>query len=195
MVSQAITAIQLRRRLIHASLALLPLIYYEYLPFVPLILKDKAQITIFVLASTLIGVDIVRIIFKLNVSGQREYEKQRLSGASFALIGIIIVLLFSPSHADKTSVFSIPIIWSCAFGDPILSLTRSANFSNIICEFIGGLAILLIWLGAWYYLNTPLWVIPLIVPIILLSEWPNIVWLDDNLLMMLAPLMFLTILY
>jgi len=116
--------------------------------------------------------------------GQRSREARQISSFSWGLMSIFLVLLFAPGKA-----FAIPIIISCALGDPLLGELRRLRIAKLWVALIGLVFIAGLWAVSTYYLGTPLWWAFVMGPFIVLCEWPNLSWIDDNAMMQLLPLL------
>lgn len=91
--------------------------------------------------------------------------------------------------------YAIPIIWSCAIVDPLLGELRRTQLSRTWIVFIGIVVVMLIWgLASWWFKLD--WLLVLLMgPLVVILEWPNFRWLDDNALVQLVPLLVILILY
>lgn len=171
------------RRLIHVCTFLIPLVYYFWLEPITTVLKiTPGQVVIIIVAIILI-LENIRLKMHLTFFGQRPHEARGISSFAWGTFSIGLVLLFAPGPQ-----FGIPIIWSCAFADPVLGELKSLGIKYIITFIVGFLLISLIWWLCHQWLNTPVLWAPIMGIIITLVEKPNFKWIDDNALMQLVPL-------
>merc|ERR1712100_57348 len=89
------------------------------------------------------------------------------------------------------AVFAVPIILTVAVVDPLLGELRGNNVTNKKLQFmIGVIAAYIVWGASFSYL--PLekywWVAMIAAPVGVLAEFPRLKYIDDNGLMVLAPL-------
>jgi len=170
------------RRAIHVSMAIIPLLYYRFG-------GDLAAVFNLVpwqlvLAILLLGIilEVIRLFFHITVFGQRDHEARQPSSFFWGLLSVGLVLILAPP------LFAIPIIWSCAFVDPLLGEMRRFAWRKGLVILVGWLALLVIWLFGNAMLGTPWWYILIMPPITLAAEAPNLKWIDDNAMMQLIPL-------
>lgn len=136
--------------------------------------------------SLLLGVALVIIIFEIIriknrwiFFGQRDYEAAQISAFAWTVVALCILLLLA--H-DKNIAMAIAV--SCAIGDPLLGELRARHVNAVIAMIIAVCVIVLIW---WYFHFSIL--IALVMAVItVLVEKPTFKWIDDNALMLLAPL-------
>jgi hypothetical protein len=89
--------------------------------------------------------------------------------------------------------FSIPIIWSWSFGDPLLGELRRYQLNEIFIWLIGIIFIAAVWLFCYWWLATPWWWALIMGPLAVASEKPTLKWIDDNALMQLIPLIVVSL--
>lgn len=167
------------RRLIHISIALVPIIYYQF--ELPQTLGVKPLWLLLPILFLILLLDIIRICFGFTSFGQREHEKKQLSSFAWGTIGVIAVLLLLPKQ------FGIPIIWACAFVDPLMGELRSVGMKKLWVAGAGLIGVAFIWWVASYWLGIHYGWLFFMAPITVLAEWPSLKWIDDNALMMLMP--------
>lgn len=181
------------RRVFHMMTALIPVFYYWYLPAIALRLHITPQRIILMAMALILILDGLRLLFDFKVYGQRHYESGRISSAVYALFSIGIVLLFSPPAGLHGAGFGLPLICAFSFADPLMGELRILKSPPLYVLLFGFLAALLIWIGSFFYLGTPGWVIPWVVSVSIFSENYLNRWIDDNISMLLCPLFLLLI--
>lgn len=177
------------RRCIHIMMAVCPFLYYNYgLP-----IAEKLHLTpIWLVGIVLIFVfafELLRLENGWTFFGQRLHEAKHISSFAWAVMGLCFVLLFSSGPE-----YAFPIIWGCALGDPFIGELRKYGVNRYAVFILGVLFISAIWLASGFWLGTPLWLAALMGPVVVIAEWPNLYWLDDNALMMFTPLLIITLL-
>lgn len=179
----------LLRRGVHVSVAALPIIYYYLGSDIVALLRISMPMLVLSFVAFIVLLEILRLVFGWRIFGQRQHEAKQISSFAWGTVTIGIVLLFSPGRQ-----YAIPIIWSCAFIDPLLGELRALNMRPLFVFAIGVVAVMLIWLIATGWLGTPWCWILLMGPVTILAEWPTLPWLDDNALMQLVPLVLVLLL-
>lgn len=170
------------RRSIHVGMILIPIWYYQYNTAITTRYHLPHYTLLLLIACIVLIIEIVRLNMGWVFFGQRTLEKHVISSFAWGLISIVLVLLWAPEKA-----YAFPIIISCALGDPVIGELRQW-YSNWKASFIGLILILLIWYCFYVWMGTP-WLLCLLMPwIIVIVEWPNFTWIDDNALMLLTPL-------
>jgi len=124
-----------------------------------------------------------RLKFSIVIFGQREYEAHQVSALGWGAIGIGLVMLMAP-----TEEYAWPLVLSLSLGDPLMGELRRKGFEDKQVMIYSTLAIAMIWLACWNFFSTPLWLVPLMAPLCMISEWPRLRWIDDNATMILIPL-------
>ncbi|OGO95432.1 MAG: hypothetical protein A3F10_03080, partial [Coxiella sp. RIFCSPHIGHO2_12_FULL_42_15] len=172
------------RRLVHVSMLLIPLVYYAYGESIAGFFSLSTHFFLLILLVVVMLVECLRLRLGLVIFGQRRHEARHISSFSWGMIGILLVLLISPSRS-----FSIPIIWCLALVDPLLGELRHLMKRVIEIEIIGVAASLAIWwiCGSWWLGLSPWWGV-FMAPLTIVAEWIQLKWIDDNALMLLIPL-------
>jgi hypothetical protein len=178
------------RRIVHVCMLTIPLIYYAYGQTVANFLHISTDLLLILLLVIFILVEIVRLKFNIVTFGQRKYEGGQISSFAWGAVSVFLVLLLSPAKA-----FSIPIIWSCALGDPFVGELRALFKKPWWPEVLTLFFILAIWLFCSYWLTTPWWWGVILAPIIVMAEWVRVKNVDDNAMMMLVPLVIVLAVY
>lgn len=179
------------RRLVHVLIAVLPILYYQYGGIVSAWFGATPMMLLLFVFALNILLEAIRLYFGITIWGHRDFESKQISSFAWGMFAICLVLLFFPP------MFSIPIIWGCAFVDPLLGELRRTKLSFWLIEFIGLIALLLVWWIATWWLRTPWWFALFMAPVALLSEWPTLKCVDDNATMQLVPafVIFLVLLF
>jgi len=178
------------RRLIHIATALAPILYYAYAEPVARFLHLTPKLILLIIFVLNIIFEVIRLSFGWTLIGHRRHEKKYISSFAWGIFSICLVLMLAPSR-----IFAIPIIWSCAIGDPVLGELRRTTLNRTWIVFIGMIVIVAIWLISSWWLGTPWRLALLMGPLIVGLEWPTIKWIDDNALMQLVPLVIILLLY
>ncbi len=172
------------RRLLHVGMILVPFIYYYYGAFFTAYLKMSPQFLVIALLALTLFLEIIRLVTGLTVFGQRQHESKQVSSFTWAVISMALVLLFAPGRE-----YAMPIIASCAIGDPVIGELRSAKVRTWLVVLAGLVVIGAIWyLSAYWYGITGWWAV-VMAPLTVAAEWPQLKWIDDNALMQLIPLL------
>lgn len=168
------------RRFIHVSMLIVPLLYYH---FSPLFSVKTLRLSIIIFIFFIFLVEKLRIRYRLVFFGQRAYEAMQISAFAWTMLSLGIILLFSPSVA-----YSIAIIATCAFVDPLMGemRLRKINQSRVVAS--GILMGMIVWAACSIVYHLPFWLVVLMPPIAVAAEWPKLKWIDDNALMLLVPL-------
>ena len=178
------------RRSLHIGTFIIPLIYYPYAQSIAAVFHLTPRSLLWCLIILLVVLEALRLIKGWVAFGQRSYEAKQISSFSWAAVSICLVLLFAPGK-----MYGIPIIWSCAFTDPLLGELRRLRVSKIIITVIGVIFTAGIWCLCTWWFGTPGWWAIIMGPFIVAAEWPNIRWIDDNAMMQLLPLLLVCLFY
>jgi hypothetical protein len=176
------------RRLIHIGMAVVPMLYYDFGHVAAKFFHLSPYQLVIAFVILVLSVEIFRLKKGLTFFGQREHEGATISSFAWGAISIGLVLLFSPGMQ-----YAIPLIWSCAFVDPLLGELRRFNLSKYFIFLLGVSAVIAVWLIAALWLGTPWWFALLIAPITVIAEWTKVKWVDDNAMMQLIPLVVVII--
>lgn len=171
------------RRGIHLGLSFIPFIYFAYgEKCAELVGLNLAQFVSAIVLLIIIA-EAFRLKFSVVIFGQREYEAHQVSALGWGAIGIGLVMLMAP-----TEEYAWPLVLSLSLGDPLMGELRRKGFEDKQVMIYSTLAIAMIWLACWNFFSTPLWLVPLMAPLCMISEWPRLRWIDDNATMILIPL-------
>lgn len=183
------------RRLIHIAMAILPWLYYWHGSTTSHYLgMPRYEICLILLLFVFIF-ELIRLHKQWVLFGQRSYEANILSAVAWGSLGIVIVLLGSPEIGIKGAALGLPLIWSLAFVDPLLGELRLWKQSLGLQLSIGWLALVIIWGLSYFYLQTPILLVFITPPIMLLAEQIRLTKIDDNFLMLIIPWLFIMFLY
>lgn len=178
------------RRIIHIGTAIVPILYYAYARPVANFLHVTPTLLLLIIFALNIIAEAMRLVFGWTSIGHRRHEKKYISSFAWGIFSICLVLMLAPDRS-----FAIPIIWSCAVGDPLLGELRKTKLHHTWIVIIGMIVIAAIWLVGSWWLGTPWRLAFLMAPLIVGLEWPNIKWIDDNALMQVIPLLIILLLY
>ncbi|MAM36273.1 MAG: hypothetical protein CL988_03795 [Euryarchaeota archaeon] len=171
------------RRSIHIGMSFLPFIYFEWGES----LSEKLNLTlpqfVSVVVFLLIAAELTRLKFGITIYGQREYESKQISALGWGAFGIGLVFVMAPIEE-----YIWPLILSLSLGDPFLGEMRRIGLNTRNVVFSSTIFLFFVWIGCWYFVNTPFWLAFLFAPLCVLSEWPRLRYIDDNATMVLIPL-------
>lgn len=171
------------RRVIHLSMAAIPLLYFSIGEDVASkVNMDLDQVVASVVLFALVA-ESLRLRYGITIFGQRDYEAKQVSALAWGAFGIGMVLLLAPHEA-----YAYPLIVSLAFGDPLMGELRRKGIATRQVMVISTGVILAIWLVSSLQFDTPLWIALLLAPVCMIAEWPRLRYIDDNATMLLIPL-------
>lgn len=171
------------RRVIHVSMAAIPLLYFSIGEDVASkVNMDLAQVVASVVLFALVA-ESIRLRYGITIFGQRDYEAEQVSALAWGAFGIGMVLLLVPHEA-----YAYPLIVSLAFGDPLMGELRRKGIATRQVMVISTGVIFAIWLVCSIQFDTPVWVALLLAPVCMIAEWPRLRYIDDNATMLLIPL-------
>ena len=171
------------RRVIHVSMAAIPLLYFIIGEDVASkVNMDLAQVVASVVLFALVA-ESIRLRYGITIFGQRDYEAEQVSALAWGAFGIGMVLLLVPHEA-----YAYPLIVSLAFGDPLMGELRRKGIATRQVMVISTGVIFAIWLVCSIQFDTPVWVALLLAPVCMIAEWPRLRYIDDNATMLLIPL-------
>jgi len=171
------------RRGIHLGLSFIPFIYFEFgKDFANMVGLNLPQFVSAIIIALIIA-EAIRLKFSITIFGQREYEAHQVSALGWGAIGIGLVILMAPAEE-----YIWPLILSLSLGDPLMGELRRKGFEDKQVMIYSTIAIAVIWMTCWHFFATPLWLVPLMAPLCMISEWPRLRWIDDNATMVLIPL-------
>lgn len=177
------------RRLIHLATLFIPIIYYFYLPEWNFFSITTLHYALMLFAILVLILEIFRIKHGWIIIGQRDYEKNQISGLAWSVFGITIILLLTPRYGVGGAAYGLPLVWCFALVDPIIGEARNYRLSKFQLAQAGILITSLIWLGSFWWLDTPWQIIPFVVPITVASEMIKIPYVDDNANILIIPLL------
>lgn len=148
---------------------------------------SKVIVLLIVLLSFLIA-ETIRISFKISFSGLRDYEGGQITAYTWGGIGLTIALLFFHQSLVVVSVCGM------AWIDPLCALSRRRRlYPYIPSIFYAVLAISIFWLMS---SSNPIKILALAAvgsTAGILSEYPNLKYVDDDFLMIVFPLIAMAI--
>lgn len=180
------TFAHIARRLFHALMIIVPFFYYYF--FTNHFSEKYLHLAILAFIFLVFLFEKLRIRMKLVLFAQKLHEASRISAFAWTMLSLGIILLFAPVY------FAVPIIFTCAFVDPLLGEMRLRHFNkkNIIAA--GIFVALIIWIVCAVIYHFPFWFGIILAPLSIAAEWPNLKWIDDNAMMLILPLMVVMIL-
>jgi hypothetical protein len=184
-VEQSVGGIQghLLRRTIHLSMICIPYLFFEFGERIASSISiERDELIAFFLIAIILG-EYIRLKLGFTVFGQRAYEAHQVSALAWGGFSICLVLLIVPHEA-----YAYPLIISLALGDPFMGELRRKKVSHNMLVASTLVLLALIWMGAWHFFDTPLWFVPIMAPLCMVSEWPRYSIIDDNATMLLIPL-------
>lgn len=176
------------RRLVHVAILLIPIIYYWYGPNLQQWLGITPDQIISLIVMLAVIFEIIRLRNGWLILGQRHYEKNHVSAFAWTVMSTGLVLLIAPKIGQHHAAIGLPLLWSLAFADPIMGELRRAVVGPGWVFFIGIVIVLLVWLAGYFWLGSPWYLLPIVVPVTVAAEWIKSNTIDDNALMLLVPL-------
>jgi len=175
--------VHILRRVIHLSMAAIPLLYFRLGDDVASkVSMELDQVVASVVLFALIA-ESIRLRYGITIFGQRDYEAKQVSALAWGAFGIGMVLLLVPHEA-----YAYPLIISLAFGDPLMGELRRKGIGTRQVMVVSTGVILAIWLACSLQFDTPIWIALLLAPVCMIAEWPRLRYIDDNATMLLIPL-------
>lgn len=182
------------RRLTHIGMVFVPILYYWYGHTLGAMFGVSRGTLVKIIVLLIFCGEWLRVKRGWVVLGQRSYEARQLSAFAWGSLGTAIVLLTVPEIGLQGAGLGFPIIASLALVDPLLGELRGVKASKVLLIVFGFIGLLIIWLCACYWLQTPIWVLIFVIPTSLLAEIYKISNIDDNFLMLIVPLIIVLIL-
>ncbi|QTS84119.1 hypothetical protein [Coxiella endosymbiont of Amblyomma nuttalli] len=182
--------VRIFRRFLHVGIFLVSLFYFTYAKVIARFTNLSTKYLLLIIIILVIMFEIVRLKSGLVLYGQREREAKNISSFSWTVVSLCVVLLLAPGKQ-----YAIPITASCAFVDPLLGELRRTQLNRILIFFIGVIVAMLIWLATFFWLKIDWLLILLMGPLVVMLEWPNFRWVDDNALVQLGTLFIILVLY
>jgi hypothetical protein len=149
---------------------------------------DKRFGLVLIMVLTL-WIDGLRIIKGLEVPGARPYEKRRISSTSWAGFGLMLAFMLFPEH------FVVPVVFGMAWVDPLMGEVRKRNDVNPVLIGAPLCALIFACASVIFFPGSPLPLVIASTPIAALSaalvEHYGPEWLDDDLSMVIVPLLLL----
>jgi hypothetical protein len=171
------------RRILHGLGA--GVLVYSYLPTRFFVVAPKLWVLLAALAAVL-AAEALRHAGLLDLPTIRGYEERGVGSYTFYAIALVLAVVLFPFPIAAA------VVLGTAFVDPVAGeLRRPGRWRGaypVVPAFVYvGLAVAgLAALGGWPYVDA-VGLAALAAPIALAAEWPTIPWVDDDLVMTLAP--------
>lgn len=172
------------RRLVHISAPLFCVYYVLPEELFPGIGRDQGVLFVMLMV---LGFEALRLIFLIKVPGMRPYEFERPSAAAWTAVGMTFSLLLFPVE------LTLPVLMGMGWVDPMIGEMRKRK-SDLYPSFpvIIYAALMVVGLGYFYGL-TPLVLVAsaLVAPLAVLVESLPVRYIDDDIMLIVVPLLFL----
>ena len=134
-------------------------------------------------------IEYFRLKGAFTLDGMRDYENTRIAGFVWFATGTCMILVFHEIGLFP-EIFAISTIIMASFVDPLIGEVnrKYGNKEGIIAGLIGSFFIYQMIIGVLFYS-----IVGSIVAVIV--ERPKFKWLDDDLLIQIFPIIFMTIFY
>jgi len=134
-------------------------------------------------------IEYFRLKGAFTLDGMRDYENTRIAGFVWFATGTCMILVFHEIGLFP-EIFAISTIIMASFVDPLIGEVnrKYGNKEGIIAGLIGSFVIYQMIIGVLFYS-----IVGSIVAVIV--ERPKFKWLDDDLLIQIFPIIFMTIFY
>jgi len=134
-------------------------------------------------------IEYFRLKGAFTLDGMRDYENTRIAGFVWFATGTCMILVFYEIGLFP-EIFAISTIIMASFVDPLIGEVnrKYGNKEGIIAGLIGSFVIYQMIIGVLFYS-----IVGSIVAVIV--ERPKFKWLDDDLLIQIFPIIFMTIFY
>ena len=181
------------RRLVHFSLATIPVVYYSYGPDTVVSLSVNLLEFVSCIFLAILVMEVIRLKFRIVLVGQRHYESTQISAFAWGAFSIWLTILitsfepFTSGSGLETGLYGIPIIFGLVFVDPIIGEIRRIRGAKLAIV-VGTSTSYIVWISCYFWLGTPLWIGLLLAPLTVLGELPSIRYVDDNATIILLPL-------
>ncbi|MDE0708355.1 MAG: hypothetical protein OSB33_05335 [Candidatus Poseidoniales archaeon] len=180
------------RRFFHVGMVIFPWLYFEHGESIADIFSQNRIQFAAMLGILAFGLELMRMKFGILIVGQREYEKHQFSALAWGAISIVLTLVvLSPwegTAGQHAGWLVYPIVFSLAFGDPLMGEARRKDLGNQAVYAIGTIVCGTVWLACGYLFGTPYWMALFMGPLTMAAELPKLRWIDDNATMILIPL-------
>lgn len=152
---------------------------------------DRFYFTIWVAQAFL---ESLRLYYGCIFFGLRRFERSQLSSQFWGCSGVLAVLSFAPwrnhgaTFVDRAYI-GLPITWGLAFFDPFVGEMKVRGYSTPIRIIMSIMFCYLLWFLGWYFLDTPRSLCTFLPLIVVAAEYPNCLFVDDNILICTIPLL------
>ena len=179
---------QLFRRAVHVCAPLFAIYYVLPDPILPGLPLDQGVLFVMLFA---LGFEALRLIFRIKVPGMRSYEFDRPSAAAFTAVGMTVALLLFPIE------LTLPALMCMGWVDPLIGeLRRRGSDLNPTLPMVVYFTIMLLGLMYFQGLTFPVLLSAvLITPIALFLESRRFRFLDDDIVLILVPLLLLGLIF
>jgi len=174
------------RRSVHLLAPLLCVYYLLPDPLLPGVRKGQALV---LLALLILGFEALRLILRFEVPGLRPYEAQRPCAPVLFAVAVTIAFLLFPMGV------SLPVIAAMGWVDPLIGeLRRRRSDAYPLLPLLAYSATLLVGLALFYGPTFPVLLSAVLVsPIALFLEAQRFRLLDDDLVLVLVPLLLVAL--
>ncbi len=173
------------RRLVHILTS--SFILYYWIP--PYIAGVNKEYWLMILLAVVLFMDSYRMHAGWRVFGAREYEHNRPSALALVAIGVTIGFLFFPKY------LVVPAILTMAFVDPLIRSVRGNRYIYPVLPAC--FAIFIFYTSFTYLVNWSVTCTAVFAVIgggaAIAAERPHLTWIDDDILMILVPMIILYI--
>ncbi len=181
------------RRCLHFGIAIVPYLYYWQGNNIANFIDLSRELIIGNIVVLILVLEVLRLWFGWTVFGQRSYEQSQISAFAWGGFSVGVTLLLAPKIGINGAAIGAPLIWSLSLIDPLLGEARNHHLKPYWVVLLGLVGLTVIWVSSAILFGTPWWILPFVIPITLLSEWPRLGWIDDNATMLFGPLCFILI--
>lgn len=182
------------RRIIHLSIALIPLVYYWYGNKIASFFSLTPEKFVSIVLALILVLEAFRVWKRYAIYGQRAHEVNRISSAAWTFIAVTLVLLQAPHIGVQGAGIGTALIFAMTVTDPLMGEARILNAPKYLVITLGVVAAFLAWFMCAIWLNIP-WELAFIMsPITVTAERIPLHWMDDNAVMLLIPLALILLL-
>lgn len=176
------------RRVVHVCAPLFCVYYYLPDPLLPGLAKSEGLIFLLLIV---LGFEALRLIFHVNINGMRSYEFDRPSAPAFTAVGMTFACLYFPIE------LTLPVLMGMGWVDPLIGeLRRKGSKMNPTLPVVAYFSIMLLGLGYFYGLTFAVLIsAALIAPIAVFLEAIRFRFLDDDLVLIVVPLLWLGLIF
>lgn len=172
------------RRLVHISAPLFCVYYLLPEELLPGLSRDQGVLFVMLFA---LGFESLRLIFQIKVPGMRQYEFERPSAAAWTAVGMTFALLLFPVE------LTLPVFMGMGWVDPIIGEMRKRGSDLYPVIPVAIYAALMVAGLGYFYGITPMVLVAstLIAPLAVFVESVRVRYIDDDIVLIVVPLLFL----